>query len=67
MGSIRRFLGMLRDKFRAGARLAVGVPDYAAYLEHHRLHHPDREPPGYAAFFRERQDARYGKGRVRCC
>jgi uncharacterized short protein YbdD (DUF466 family) len=67
MGAIRRFLVMLRTKVRAGARLAVGVPDYAAYVEHLRQHHPDREPPSYAAFFRERQDARYGKGRVRCC
>jgi uncharacterized short protein YbdD (DUF466 family) len=67
MGAIRRFLAGLRAKARAGARLAVGVPDYEAYLAHLRQHHPDREPPSYAAFFRERQDARYGKGRVRCC
>ncbi len=67
MGAIRRFLMLLRTKLRSGARLAVGVPDYAAYLEHLRRHHPGREPPSYAAFFRERQDARYGKGRVRCC
>lgn len=67
MGAIRRLLAGLRAKARASARLAVGVPDYEAYLAHLRRHHPEREPPSYASFFRERQDARYGKGRVRCC
>ena len=55
MGTVRRFFMMLRTKLRSGARLAVGVPDYAAYVEHLRLHHPEREPPGYAAFFREQR------------
>ncbi|MFC0678875.1 YbdD/YjiX family protein [Lysobacter korlensis] len=49
------------------ARLAVGVPDYDAYVEHWRLHHPDRAPMDREAFFRERMDARYGRGRSRCC
>jgi uncharacterized short protein YbdD (DUF466 family) len=49
------------------ARLAVGVPDYDTYVRHCRRHHPDRAPMSREAFFRERMDARYGRGRSRCC
>lgn len=49
------------------ARLAVGVPDYGTYVRHCRQHHPERVPMSRAAFFRERMDARYGRGRSRCC
>ncbi|WP_133478275.1 YbdD/YjiX family protein [Cognatilysobacter segetis] len=49
------------------ARLAVGIPDYAAYCEHVRRAHPDRLPMDRTTFFRERVEARYGRGRSRCC
>lgn len=49
------------------ARLAVGVPDYRAYREHLRTHHPEHPPMTREAFFRERMQARYGRGRSRCC
>ncbi|GAB3364581.1 CstA-like transporter-associated (seleno)protein [Lysobacter rhizosphaerae] len=49
------------------ARLAIGIPDYGAYIEHMRSHHPQLAPMGRDAFFRERMAARYGKGRSRCC
>ena len=49
------------------ARAAIGMPDYEAYLAHCRLHHPQRVPPGRAEFFREREAARYARGRSRCC
>jgi len=49
------------------ARLAVGVPDYETYAAHVRAQHPDREPMDCKAFFAERMQARYGKGRSRCC
>lgn len=49
------------------ARLAVGVPDYGTYLEHHRRSHPDMPPLSYEAFFADRLAARYGRGRSRCC
>ena len=49
------------------ARLTVGIPDYEAYAAHVRDRHPDRQPMDRAAFFLERTQARYGKGRVRCC
>jgi uncharacterized short protein YbdD (DUF466 family) len=53
-----------------GARLMVGIPDYDVYVQHVRLHHPERAPMSYEEFFRNRQEARYGgggKGGFRCC
>ncbi|WP_394791188.1 YbdD/YjiX family protein [Rhodoferax sp.] len=51
------------------ARLMVGVPNYDTYVAHQRREHPDQPVMDYEAFFRERQEARYGgKGRIgRCC
>ena len=49
------------------ARLAVGVPDYDAYVAHVRAHHPGRDPMDRQAFHAERMQARYGRGRSRCC
>lgn len=49
------------------ARLAIGIPDYDNYADHIRRHHPGREPMDRDAFFHERMQARYGKGRSRCC
>lgn len=49
------------------ARLCCGVPDYDAYVRHLREHHPEREIPSYAEFFRERQAARYRGTGGRCC
>ena len=48
-------------------RLMVGVPDYDTYVAHLRRAHPGRVPMSYEAFFRERQQARYGGGTGRCC
>jgi uncharacterized short protein YbdD (DUF466 family) len=49
------------------ARLAVGVPDYARYVEHRRARHPGEAVMSYEEFFRERTAARYRKGASRCC
>jgi uncharacterized short protein YbdD (DUF466 family) len=49
------------------ARLAIGIPDYDVYVAHVLRAHPDREPMTRDEFFRERMDARYRKGRSRCC
>lgn len=49
------------------ARLAVGIPDYDAYLSHMREHHPQQATMDRDSFYRERMAARYGKGRTRCC
>ena len=49
-------------------RMMVGVPDYETYVAHARATHPDQEPMSYEAFFRNRQEARYGgAGRIGCC
>lgn len=51
-----------------GARAIAGVPDYQAYLEHCRARHPERPLPSRTTFFRERLQARYGRGgNGRCC
>ena len=50
------------------ARLCCGVPDYDNYVEHMQTKHPDKPVMTYEAFFRERQEARYGgKGGPKCC
>jgi len=49
------------------ARLCCGIPDYDVYVRHLQAHHPERAVPTYAAFFRERQSARYGGMGGRCC
>lgn len=49
------------------ARLAIGIPDYDNYVDHVRRRHPGREPMDRDTFFHERMQARYGKGRSRCC
>ncbi|NMZ95210.1 YbdD/YjiX family protein [Pseudomonas panacis] len=50
------------------ARLMVGIPDYDTYVEHMQTKHPDKPMMDYKAFFRERQEARYGgKGGPKCC
>ncbi len=53
--------------FAQSLRLMVGLPNYDAYVAHHRLVHPDTPPMSYDEFFRERQAARYGAGTGRCC
>jgi uncharacterized short protein YbdD (DUF466 family) len=50
------------------ARLMVGLPDYDAYCRHMADHHPQAPVMDRTAFFRDRQQARYGgKGGGRCC
>jgi uncharacterized short protein YbdD (DUF466 family) len=49
------------------ARLMVGQPPYEVYLEHMARHHPDAQPMSRTAFFRNREQARYGSGGGRCC
>ncbi|MGG1949392.1 YbdD/YjiX family protein [Trinickia sp. NRRL B-1857] len=48
-------------------RLMVGLPDYDAYVAHMHETHPGEPPMTYEAFFRERQNARYGSGAGKCC
>lgn len=61
---MKGFIGRLRET----ARLMVGQPDYEAYLAHMAARHPERAPMTRVAFFRDREQARYGaKGGSRCC
>ncbi len=48
-------------------RLMVGLPEYDTYLAHMEREHPDKPVMTYEAFFRERQEARYGSGRSGGC
>jgi uncharacterized short protein YbdD (DUF466 family) len=48
-------------------RLMLGLPSYAAYRRHMAERHPEAEPMDEVAFFRDRQQARYGSGGGRCC
>jgi uncharacterized short protein YbdD (DUF466 family) len=43
------------------------MPDYDAYIEHLRFHHPDAPVPTPRAFYEEFIRARYGDGPTRCC
>lgn len=63
-----RRLAEVGKALRQTARLMCGIPDYEGYVAHLRRHHPGRSVPSYEEFFRQRQDARYGKnGNARCC
>jgi uncharacterized short protein YbdD (DUF466 family) len=65
-----RLAERLRELWRIAARcarLAVGVPDYDAYVAHVMARHPDVAPMTREAFFADRLQARYGRGRSRCC
>lgn len=69
MSGDRPFLRMWRGVGACG-RLMVGVPSYAAYLEHMRATHPDATPMTEVEFVRNRQSARFGeggRGGFRCC
>lgn len=60
LGTMGRYLGQ-------SLRLMVGLPDYQTYVAHMESTHPERKPMSYEAFFRERQEARYGGGQGKCC
>ena len=71
---MRRWADLAKSRFSTlrlrlvhAARLAVGIPDYEAYRDHLLRAHPDTVPMDRETFFRERLEARYGRGRSRCC
>jgi uncharacterized short protein YbdD (DUF466 family) len=55
--------------FSKSARLMVGVPDYDNYVAQMAIKSPGEPVMSYEAFFRERQEARFGRGKcnTRCC
>lgn len=48
-------------------RRVVGMPDYAAYVDHLRVTHPSWPVPSEGEFFDLYLRARYGDGPTRCC
>ncbi|MBB5985078.1 YbdD/YjiX family protein [Sphingobium lignivorans] len=55
-------------RLRETALLMVGQPSYDQYLRHMASHHPERTPMTRIAFFRDREQARYGgRDGGRCC
>ncbi|HIV48405.1 KCU-star family selenoprotein [uncultured Helicobacter sp.] len=46
--------------------LLVGMPSYDKYLEHMRLHHPDKIPKSQREFFKDAIEKKYGAGRTKC-
>jgi uncharacterized short protein YbdD (DUF466 family) len=56
-----------RTALRRLAALDYGDDGYSSSTSHMAFTHPDQTPMSYEAFFRERQQARYGSGKGRCC
>ncbi len=56
--SLQYGLGMTAQTLR----LMIGVGDYDAYVAHMQGHHPDAPVLDYAAWYRNRVEARYGGG-----
>lgn len=70
MASLIESLDTVGRHLAQSLRLMVGLPDYGTYVRHMQATHPEQPPMSYEAFFRERQQARYGggNGRIgRCC
>lgn len=63
---LRRIMKM-GHRLGQSLRLMVGMPEYSTYVTHMKQAHPDRPVMSYEAFFRERQEARYGGKIGRCC
>ena len=51
----------------AGLKRILGMPDYAAYVDHLRRCHPERPVPSEKEFFDQYVAGRYGNGASRCC
>lgn len=58
-------LGDYLGKVKKAANLMIGLPDYDNYVAHAKRTHPDKIMT-YEEFFRNRQEAFYGK-RMGCC
>ena len=64
MSRLSAFLAGLAE----AGRLMVGQTSYRAYREHMAAHHPGDPVMDERAFFRHRQEARYGgRNGGRCC
>ena len=48
-------------------RRIAGMPDYAAFVEHRRRHHPHDPMPTEREYYAQYVTARYGDSPTRCC
>lgn len=55
------------ERVAATVRRIIGAPDYEAYVEHQRAHHPGCEVLSEEEFVTERLAARYQQPGSRCC
>jgi len=55
------------ERFIAALKRVTGMPNYEAYLEHLRMHHPDSPVPSEREYFDEYLKGKYGGGFGRCC
>jgi uncharacterized short protein YbdD (DUF466 family) len=51
----------------AAMKRVVGMPNYEAYVEHLRTHHPECPVPSERQYFDDYLKGRYGGGFSRCC
>jgi uncharacterized short protein YbdD (DUF466 family) len=59
--------GTLLERVNAIVRRIIGAPDYAAYLRHVTVHHPECTALSEAQFLDEQLTARYSTPGSRCC
>ena len=65
----RAFVERVKTLYRRSDRvfhLLVGLPSYDKYVEHMKLHHPDKFPKSRKEFFKEALDKKYGAGGAKC-
>lgn len=66
MGDILKSLKKIYKKSDRFFHLLVGMPSYDKYLEHMKIHHPDKIPKTQKEFFKEAMDNKYGPGSSKC-
>lgn len=54
-------------RWLAALRRVSGMPDYQAFVEHQRTHHPGQPVPSERDYFTAFVTARYSDGPTRCC
>ena len=57
----------LGAQWMAALRRVSGMPDYQAFVEHQRAHHPGEPVPSERDYFNAFVTARYSDGPTRCC
>ena len=66
MGDILKSIKKIYKKSDRFFHLLVGMPSYDKYLEHMKIHHPDKIPKTQKEFFKEAMDNKYGPGSSKC-